>query len=77
MYMIRKLHKKLSLKDYQILIATWFGSGLLKPASGTWGTLCALPFGVAMVLYTNIYVLLIATTVVFYGERQLNKSCKL
>ncbi len=26
------------------LIATFFYSGLLKPASGTWGTLAALPF---------------------------------
>ncbi|MDA5094787.1 phosphatidylglycerophosphatase A [Aliiroseovarius sp. KMU-50] len=27
------------------LIATFFYSGLLKPASGTWGTLAALPVG--------------------------------
>lgn len=26
------------------ILATWFGSGLLKPAPGTWGTLAALPF---------------------------------
>jgi len=26
------------------LIATFFGSGLLKPASGTWGSLATLPF---------------------------------
>lgn len=26
------------------LLATWFGSGLLKPAPGTWGTLAAMPF---------------------------------
>ncbi|MCV6599315.1 MAG: phosphatidylglycerophosphatase A [Alphaproteobacteria bacterium] len=64
--MIRKLPKELSLKDFKILIATWFGSGLLKPASGTWGTVFALPFGIAMILYTNIYFLLIATTLVFY-----------
>lgn len=25
-------------------LATWFGSGLLKPAPGTWGSLAALPF---------------------------------
>ena len=28
------------------LIATWFGSGLLPGAPGTWGSLAALPFGV-------------------------------
>jgi phosphatidylglycerophosphatase A len=64
--MIRKLPKKLSLKDYQILIATWFGSGLLKPASGTWGTIFSLPFGILMVLYTNVYILSIVTAIVFY-----------
>jgi phosphatidylglycerophosphatase A len=30
------------------LIATWFGSGLIKPAPGTWGTLAALPFAWGM-----------------------------
>ncbi len=30
------------MKLYKI-IATWFGTGLLKPASGTWGTLGGLP----------------------------------
>ncbi|MEQ9326219.1 MAG: phosphatidylglycerophosphatase A, partial [Rhodospirillales bacterium] len=25
-------------------IATWFGSGLLPKAPGTWGSLAALPF---------------------------------
>ena len=30
------------------LIATWFGSGLLPGAPGTWGSLAALPFGVAI-----------------------------
>lgn len=27
-----------------VLLATWGGSGLLRPASGTWGSLAALPF---------------------------------
>ena len=27
-----------------IVIATWFGSGLLKPAPGTWGSAAAVPF---------------------------------
>ena len=27
-----------------VWISTWFGSGYLKPAPGTWGTLAALPF---------------------------------
>ena len=30
------------------LIATFFGSGLLPKAPGTWGSLAALPCGVAL-----------------------------
>ena len=29
-------------------ISTWFGAGFLRPASGTWGTLAALPFAWAI-----------------------------
>lgn len=36
------------MKLYEI-IATWFYSGYLKPAPGTWGTLAALPFCVITV----------------------------
>lgn len=28
------------------LLVTWFGTGYIKPASGTWGSLAALPFGI-------------------------------
>ncbi len=31
------------------LIATWFGSGLLPKAPGTWGSLAALPFAWAII----------------------------
>jgi phosphatidylglycerophosphatase A len=30
------------------LLVTWFGTGYIKPASGTWGSLAALPFGIAL-----------------------------
>jgi len=33
-----------SLRDPGVLMATWFGSGLLPKAPGTWGSLAALPF---------------------------------
>lgn len=39
-----RLPSGLSLKDPATLLATWFGSGLVPFASGTWGTLAALPF---------------------------------
>jgi phosphatidylglycerophosphatase A len=28
------------------MLITWFGSGYIKPASGTWGSLASLPFGI-------------------------------
>ncbi len=30
------------------MLITWFGSGYIKPASGTWGSLAALPFGIVL-----------------------------
>lgn len=33
------------LKKPHVLIATWFGMGLIEPAPGTWGSFGALPFG--------------------------------
>ncbi|MDP6485737.1 MAG: phosphatidylglycerophosphatase A [Alphaproteobacteria bacterium] len=33
----------LSLSDPAVLLATWFGSGLIRKAPGTWGSLAALP----------------------------------
>ncbi len=47
------------------LIATWFGAGLLRPASGTWGSLAALPFGVLLFHVGGIKLLIPATILVF------------
>jgi phosphatidylglycerophosphatase A len=44
MISVRKLPAGTSLSQPFTLLATWFGSGLLKPASGTWGSLASLPF---------------------------------
>lgn len=46
-------------------LATWFGCGLLKPAPGTWGTLGALPFGVALLYYGGWPVLALTTILCF------------
>lgn len=35
------------------LIATWFGTGRLRPAPGTIGSLAAIPFGYALSLWTG------------------------
>ena len=47
------------------LLATWFGSGLLPWAPGTWGSLAALPFGVALFWLTGPFGLLLASLAVF------------
>ena len=43
-----RLPPGLTLKDPATLVATWFGSGLVPFASGTWGTLAAIPLAWAI-----------------------------
>jgi phosphatidylglycerophosphatase A len=38
--------EKLDRKKAHTWIASWFGSGFISPAPGTWGSLAAIPFGV-------------------------------
>lgn len=47
------------------LIATWFGSGLIKPAPGTWGTAAALPFAWLIAWATDPLWLIPAAAVFF------------
>ena len=47
------------------LLATWFGSGLLPRAPGTWGSLAALPFGLVLFWLSGPVGLLAASAVVF------------
>lgn len=56
------------------LIATGFGSGLLKPASGTWGTAAAMPVPVLLGLlvpapWGQLVLLLLAAAVFYLGIR--------
>ncbi len=46
-----KLPEGLPLAHPASLIATWFGAGLMPFASGTWGSLAALPFGWLLLAY--------------------------
>jgi phosphatidylglycerophosphatase A len=46
-------------------IATWFGSGLLPKAPGTWGTLAALPVALAIALIWSPASLYIAAVITF------------
>jgi phosphatidylglycerophosphatase A len=48
------------------IIATWFGSGLLPKAPGTWGSLAAIPFAYIMSVYTCPYVLISGTVALFF-----------
>lgn len=43
------------------LLATWFGSGLMPKAPGTWGSLAALPFAWGIQVYGGPLALVVAT----------------
>lgn len=42
-----------SLTKPDILIATWFGSGYMRPAPGTWGSAAALPFAWVILTFSG------------------------
>ncbi len=48
------------------IIATWFGSGLLPKAPGTWGSLAALPFAYIITIYTCPYALIFGIVALFF-----------
>ncbi|MAZ00150.1 MAG: phosphatidylglycerophosphatase A [Micavibrio sp.] len=62
---MKKVDTKIDLdfKNPAAVLATWFGTGLLVPAPGTWGTLAALPFGIGL-MYLGFAPLLIGILVV-------------
>ena len=49
------------------VLGTWFGSGKAPVASGTFGSLAALPFGFALMHYGNWGVLLAAAIIVYFA----------
>jgi len=59
-------------------LATWFGCGLINPAPGTWGSLGALPFGIAIFAFTGIWGLAIATILItiigYWASDQFEKA---
>ena len=59
----RAVRQKLSFTDPAIWIATWFGSGLIRPMPGTWGTLAALPFAY-LLLVLHPWALLLAVLLI-------------
>ncbi len=64
--------------DPRVLLSTWFGSGLIRPAPGTMGTILGMPFGYYILQYTGInglalaaLALLVAATpfATWYGKK--------
>lgn len=58
--------RKLDMRSPHVWLATWFGCGFLRPAPGTWGSLGALPFGIALCMSGNILLLAFAILAVTY-----------
>jgi len=48
---IKPLPPETHMSDWFVWLSTWFGSGRLRPAPGTMGTIAALPFGFAISHY--------------------------
>jgi len=62
---IAQLPTGYNLKQPLMYISTWFGSGLLRPAPGTMGSIAALPFGIALQYIGGITALGIGIVIVF------------
>jgi len=56
---------RLNFRHASTWLATWGGSGLVTPASGTWGTIAALPFGWALLYFGGVIPLVIAAIIIF------------
>lgn len=63
------MSNKPDLKKPYTWLATWFGCGLLPKAPGTWGSLGALPVGIAIYYYLgfwNFVIGIILVTLIGY-----------
>lgn len=67
-----------TFKEPRIMLATWFGAGLIRPAPGTMGTFAALPLGyLIMALWgqvglaiASVILLIIGTAAAdYYGKK--------
>ena len=63
--LIRPLPAGITLWHPATIAATWFGFGLIGIASGTWGSLAALPFAAAIAWYLGPWALVPAAAVAF------------
>jgi phosphatidylglycerophosphatase A len=64
---LASLERLLPLKahDWSVIIGTWFWSGLIRPAPGTFGSAAALPFAAAIALASSPKMLLPAALILF------------
>ena len=52
--------------NFTTLLSTWFGFGLLRPAPGTWGSVMALPFAWAILVWAGWPLLLAASLLLLW-----------
>lgn len=60
------LPQGLNFRSPQVLLATWFGCGLMRPAPGTWGSLGGLPFGIALLVLISPFFLALCAIFLFF-----------
>jgi phosphatidylglycerophosphatase A len=59
------LPASIRMRQPAVLLATWFGAGLIRPAPGTWGTLAAVPFAL-FIHWLGGSLLLFASAIVIF-----------
>lgn len=74
MIKLRPIPTSLSPTSPEVMVATFFGSGRLRPASGTWGSLAALIVGVCIQnVFPSWIILPLAGLAYFLGIWASNK----
>jgi len=82
-YGLRPLPPGTTFQNPNVLIATWFGAGRIKPASGTIGTLAGIPFGMVLQEFVGMIGLAIAAVLLlvigtmaarYYGQKSGQKD---
>lgn len=73
-----KIPENLNHTEPYVWLASWFGCGFIKPAPGTWGSLGALPFGIALLWLGGIPLLIFATIIItaigFWAAAKFDKA---
>ena len=64
MFINFKIPSQLDRNKTYTWLASWFGSGFINPAPGTWGSLAALPFGIVIYMIGGVAFLALAAIIV-------------